>query len=470
MLPGFAPCAKGIRLRTTILLALAASAALAAGADFPEVEPNEFKHQAAAVTLVPGDALVGNSTGSSTTAGGASLDIFKVKSAAVAPGIYEYRLVLTTTGTAGHVGSIRGLDQTAGVIGTTDVTVQTSTTSTTPQRYVQWYGFGKQEQIFYRVVGTASTTADYRATLDRAPVTPTNLGNFTPGAITFSTVGQGHDTDTDMWLYDANLNAIVDGGNDDEFNGMGLQSKLTRTLGPGTYYLALSMYNLANNLVSPMDDDFRNGNVLDFPDALVEQLTTTGVNCAFTVTDPSGSHPFSATKNNPYEVLWFKFTVTGFVIPHDNVGVLPSPGGVISGSDAAVNISDDSYWELRPGVVFSSAQDPCAVEFVGHCPAATPSQLEILVESFASTGGIRQTIQAYNYGSSSFVTVGSPGILPFSGADGVVIQALTPAQNIKTTSIPPNEMRARLSFRATSAVFAFPWKVKLDQVVWRYTP
>ena len=58
---------------------------------------------------------------------------------------------------------IEGMAQTAGVIGTTDTTVQTSVT--TPSRFNQWYGFGAQEEIYYRVTGSTSTTAPYIATM-----------------------------------------------------------------------------------------------------------------------------------------------------------------------------------------------------------------------------------------------------------------------------------------------------------------
>jgi hypothetical protein len=89
--------------------------------DFPEVEPNETKAQAltnGAFTLAAGDSVSGTTTGSSTTvAGAASADTFLIKTGALALGIYRHRLVLTTTGTTGHAGTIRGLNQTAAVAG-----------------------------------------------------------------------------------------------------------------------------------------------------------------------------------------------------------------------------------------------------------------------------------------------------------------------------------------------------------------
>ncbi|MCL6624587.1 MAG: hypothetical protein K6T17_08245, partial [Fimbriimonadales bacterium] len=63
------------------------------------------------------------------------------------------------------------------------------------------------EHIYFRVTGTSTTTADYDATLEKVPVTPVDIGVFQPGTITITTVGRTT-LDTDLWVYDANLDAI----------------------------------------------------------------------------------------------------------------------------------------------------------------------------------------------------------------------------------------------------------------------
>ncbi|MCL6624586.1 MAG: hypothetical protein K6T17_08240 [Fimbriimonadales bacterium] len=80
---------------------------------FYETEPNDSKALANVVAgMMPGDIIRGNST----SASGAGLDYFLVSTAADVLGIYRYRLVITTTGTAGHTGTIRGLSQSGGTI------------------------------------------------------------------------------------------------------------------------------------------------------------------------------------------------------------------------------------------------------------------------------------------------------------------------------------------------------------------
>jgi hypothetical protein len=304
-----------LRRLSVIALALAATAAYA---QHFESEGNDSKAAANAFTVAVGEFIQGNSLGTT----GVNLDYFRVKTVADALAIYQYRLTLTTAGTAGHVGTIRGLTQTAGVPNAgTDATFQTSSTVTNPPRYNQWYGFGKAEELYYRVTGTASTTADYVSTLSRTTITPVDLGSYAEGSITITTVGQGHTTDTDLWVYDGALNAIPGYGNDDHFGGSTLGSTLTRTYTAGTYYLALSNFQLANDLGSPADDDFRTGTTMDFPNVIANSSTTVGLNMAFNI----GGNSFAATKSSQYEVYWGKFTV------------VPEPGTFVAlGLGAAV--------------------------------------------------------------------------------------------------------------------------------------
>jgi hypothetical protein len=322
--------------RAHALLSVAAltCASAAIAANTPETEPNDTKAAAnGPIVLSPGDTISGTSTGTSTTVPGlASADNFLVSTAAAKAGIYRHRLVLTSS-TVGHSVSIRGLGQTAapqapwypnqaiGSANAVDAAAQSGSTTTTPPRMVQWYGFGAQEQLYYRVTGTGTTTAPYTATYERQPVTVGEVGTLNPGFITITTIGQGHTSDTDLWVYDGNLNAITGFGNDDEAAaavsevpgtlGTSLQSVLRREYAPGTYYIAISNWNLAIGSPSPSDDDYRTGTLLDFPGAILNSSTTTNVNVSFSVTDGKNTYPVAATKTGAFDVLFFRFTVGG---------------------------------------------------------------------------------------------------------------------------------------------------------------
>ncbi len=327
--------------KVAAMMALVGLAGAAHATVFPEVEANESRATATgALGLIAGDTLTGTTTGSSTTVAGlSSADMWRVGTAAAVPGIYRHRLTITTTGTAGHTGTIRGFGQTAATAGvwdgstvgaanTTDTAFQTSSTTTTPARMNQWYGFGKAENLYYRVTGGPTTTAAYTVTYSMDPVVAiTGPATLSPGPITISTIGQGHSTDTDFWVYDSNFNAIVGYGNDDEStNGGGtgatLQSLMTRNFTAGVYYLAISNFALANNMGSPNDDDFRTGSMLDFADIVANSSTSANLN----VTVSIGGTQVAATKAAAYDVVFVRFEV----VPAPGAMALVGLGGLVA--------------------------------------------------------------------------------------------------------------------------------------------
>jgi subtilisin-like proprotein convertase family protein len=306
--------------QTTAVSAALMLASIAGAQVTNEIEPNDTKAQATAVNnMVPGDSLTGTTTGTSTiTAGAASADYFRVKTRANALAIYRHRLTLTSS-TLFQTGSIRGLSQTGsaatgGLIGTGDIQFQTNNTATSiGGRFVQWYGFGKGEEIYYRVTGTASTTAAYTATLDDAAVTPVaGPTNVIAGPVTVSTAGQGHTTDTDFWVYDANLDPVPGFGRDD---GPGLQGTVTSTLAAGNYTLAISTFSFANNQAGPVGESFF-GTVLDFPNAAAGSSSSVlASNLAVSI----GGNAVAVGRpiNSPFDVQFVNFTV---VVPSNPVG------------------------------------------------------------------------------------------------------------------------------------------------------
>ncbi len=296
-------------MRLIVCCSFALAATIAARAQIqPELEPNDSKATATVVPfpIVPGAGVTGTSTSATTT----GLDYFLLHTQPMPLAVYRWRMVINSA-TVGHTGTIRGLTQTAGVVNPgTDAAIQTSSTTTSPPRFNQWYGFGRGEQIYYRVTGSATTTAPYTCIAEMQPVPIMPIGVFSPGNIEITTVGQGHTTDTDLWVYDGALNPIPTYGNDDEFGTTVTQSRLTRNYGPGTYVIALSSFNLANDQPSPPDDDFRTGGVMDFRESVADSSTTTNQNMMFRVTDSAGlSVSVPATKAEPYQVLWFSFDV-----------------------------------------------------------------------------------------------------------------------------------------------------------------
>lgn len=297
------------------LMFVAASSAIAI--DFNETEGNNSKAAANAFGgMTGGDRVLGTLFGAAAPD---AEDWFRLTMAPKASGIWLSRLQLTLPGGAPvtqHFGNITGLGQTAGVIGTNMEILQTSATTTTTPNMVQWYGFGKSESLFYMVNDdTGENEGDYIATLTQTLISPTVIATQFSGPLTISTVGQtgANQTDTDLWLYDSNFNAIAGAGNDDEpAPGNTLGSTLTRTLANGTYYLAISNFNLANNQAAAADDSFQNGSVTDFPNLILNDsfggdsgASTGPLDISFTVNGVFQS----ATKSGAFDVQFFQLTV-----------------------------------------------------------------------------------------------------------------------------------------------------------------
>jgi hypothetical protein len=322
-----------------VLLAVGGSAS--AFVPNPEFEPNESKATATIAAsggsgMAHGDTITGTTTGTATsTPGIGSADYFRVRTAPQPAGIYRHRLTLTTTGTAGHTGQIRGLTQnTSGaIVPGTDLLLQASTTSTTPARFNQWYGFGRQEELYYRVQGAAATTQPYAAELTTEPVTPLNIsGTLQSGVITITTPPSNPSANTALWVYDAALEPIPGFSSEDPAApSTSSIASLTRVFVPGTYYLAFSTRFLSNNLVSAQDDRFRSTPLMDFPGSIANSSAAVdggaSNNFPISLTHAGGTLTVTGTRR-AYDIVWVRFQVASPVQPTPIV-VTPRPSNAV---------------------------------------------------------------------------------------------------------------------------------------------
>ena len=270
-----------------------------------------------------------------------------------------------------HTLTLRGLTQSAGSINFgTDSTIQTSSTTTTPPRFIQWYGFGKQEQVYMRVAGSSTTTSDYTVTLNSTPVTPIDAGTYYQGNITLSRAS-GNTADCDMWVYDAQFNAIADYGNDDP-------DTLTRNFTPGTYYVAYSASNLANNQPAASGDTFLTGAVLDFADAVASSATTTQANLGIRIADDFGPVDTAAARGR-HEVIWFTFIVSA-TAPATGSCCLPD-GTCVTATTAGCTTLGGAYGGDGSNCTTANCPQP------GACCFSADFTCTILSESQCATAG-----------------------------------------------------------------------------------
>jgi hypothetical protein len=333
---------------------------------YADTEPNNTKQQANAILLSSGGAIQG-------TSAGADVDYFLIRTPAASLGIYRQRMTLVNPTTPGNTASIRAVSQSSadsgpwpcsvGTGNTNDGVAQSSVNLVANTPTNTWYGFGKGEQVYYRVAGTAATTGLYTATLQTTQVIPTDLGAFQAGSITITTTGQGYTTDTALRVYSATLDPIPGYSNDNQSaNGGGADSGntsfLRRDYAPGTYYLGLSVSALASSVGAPCDDRKRNGPMMDFPNVAVDAdpaSTATGI--PFTISDSAGPTVVPVTRGQQ-EISWFKFTVVG-------------SGGVCcrgATCNTTITSAGDCTATGTAGAVFSGAESACNAATISNAP------------------------------------------------------------------------------------------------------
>lgn len=309
-----------------------------------ETEPNDDKLTANAFTVAAGQQIMGLSD--TITA----RDTFRIKTTPAPFGIYRHRMMLTST-TPGHQSGLIGSDQLQPMAGPWPCDLGTiedlnasvglqETTTEGANRLSIWYGFGKEEEVYYSVRGLEAnpkvTIDPYVSTLETTQVTPTDIGTFPAGSIVFSSLfAAGPFRNIGVVIFDHNLQPIPGSynGTVTEFTGGGLHDRrefyLDRPYTPGTYYAAVATDWIQTNLGSPCDaidyggtTEHHGVNISDFPNVvIVNQFTRNQeypLDVSFGVADSLGGVAVvPAVVNAQHEVAWFRFTVVRTGCPAD---------------------------------------------------------------------------------------------------------------------------------------------------------
>lgn len=417
-----------------------------------ELEPNGTKLEATPIAcLAHGSRIEGWTTGASTSPDDASIasaDTFRVRVCPLPPGVYRHRLVLTTTGVDEFALSIRGLvvggpSSSPSIDANSDTAVQVSIGGGSTH-HVQWYGFGRQEELYVRVTGTASTLAPYALELETLALAETQLPvALRSGTIEFSTVGQGHNTDTEIFVLDADRAAIPGFRNDDAPGGGTKQSRLTRTFAPGSYTVAIARFNLADAELSGADDAYPLGPVLDFRDCLVSWSPSGSTDVSAAVVDALGSTPMpTQLAAEPYTLAWWRITVvdaplpptpvcfgdgTGAPCPCGNSGFLGrgcansvNPAGGVLAAAGLANLSLDTFVLSGSGMPVSTA-----LYFQGTSTLGGGNGVPFGDGLRCTGGAVLRLGSATNFGGGSvYPGIGGPpisvsGLIPPSGGERI---------------------------------------------------
>ncbi len=276
-----------------------------------ETEPNDTKSQSNVITSALDDSICGLSLGGDSSGTDFSTDVIKVTTPPH-PGIRRH-VARISSNTLAPAMTLLARSQSAGVPGNDVVPLQPALTQDGGS-VVTWFTAGFDDSldarsVYLGVSGTDTAGGAYKVQIvTNEAVQPASIArNLNPGEITISTAS-ATGADTDLWILDSTYTLIPGAGNDDRPEGGDLQSTLTRTFAPGTYYLALGTFQTAFSEPSPSDDRFRDGALTDFPGALICSAADPESR-NFRITDAAGSFVVATASTQAHEILFFRLVV-----------------------------------------------------------------------------------------------------------------------------------------------------------------
>jgi choice-of-anchor B domain-containing protein len=141
-------------------------------------------------------------------------------------------------------------------------------------------------------------------------------------------------------------------------------------------------------------------------------------------------------------------------------------GSVLAGNLDSIKTSDDSYMTLRPGATFSTSEAAIQLVVEQKAPSKTPRLLKFKLESHASVSSLDQKIALYNFRTNSYENVDTRRA---TTTDSTVEVAAT-GDLSRFVNQTDKGIRAKVSYKSTSAVFAWPYTASIDQIVWSVAP
>jgi hypothetical protein len=138
-----------------------------------------------------------------------------------------------------------------------------------------------------------------------------------------------------------------------------------------------------------------------------------------------------------------------------------SPGRSMGGTMASLATANNDYLTVAPGITFSTSQAPIQLLVEAVSPLQSPQRMKLGFEGHALAGGIRRTVEAYDFQAAAWETV---DVSFLTRGDDMTWFDLPSAARFVQPGI--RTVRLRVSLRATAPVFAYPWTAKIDRLAW----
>ncbi|MCO5295522.1 MAG: hypothetical protein M9921_01560 [Fimbriimonadaceae bacterium] len=176
-----------------------------------------------------------------------------------------------------------------------------------------------------------------------------------------------------------------------------------------------------------------------------------------TVTNPDGQ---STVKTSA-------LTVNGGGGPIDVVPATMTvgPGLRVSGTVADLFTSNDQYVDVRKNLAAEEVGANIEVLLTTTCPTATPSALEVSLESRIQISGVKQWIRLWDYTASAWVQIDDR----FIGTSDTTITVAAPGSLSRFVQAGTRTMRMKIGLREVAAETTQAWHAWLDRAIWRVT-
>ncbi|MGI8923554.1 MAG: hypothetical protein ACR2HJ_05850 [Fimbriimonadales bacterium] len=165
-----------------------------------------------------------------------------------------------------------------------------------------------------------------------------------------------------------------------------------------------------------------------------------------------GTTPYEGVYRNPH---------TGIIGTPNAFSIFR--GGLISGNVASLVNDDDSRLTVRPGPVFVNSQSPIHVIVDSTVPVGPVSSLRMLLDGRAASTNIEQRIEFYDFVAGAYQTVDLRQATT-SDSLAVVNAGLNPGRFVQALT---GKVRSRIRYKATGAIFQYPWTIGIDYMSWR---
>ena len=163
----------------------------------------------------------------------------------------------------------------------------------------------------------------------------------------------------------------------------------------------------------------------------------------------------------------------GLLVVHQdlNLTILPDSFSIVRGALNSGNVcdlffSDDLRLDVRAGLTLFLGESPLQVVATGTSSVQVPSELRFKLEAHVNTPGLTQSLQLFNYDTSSYeqVDFSVPG---FADTSVEVVITTNPERFVQAGT---REMRAKMVYRQVGLTLLWPWSTRLDQATWTIAP